>query len=135
MIIYCFDPQTGDYTGKMEAPKCPVTGLDVFPAWTTAKAPPEVGENQVAKYVESVLGDPDGHWVVEDLPVVSDPIPTQEEIKAQQRVAINQKYSSLLKQLLDAKSQAEANGVSTATVIARYKLVQTEWKNKLQAVV
>jgi trans-aconitate methyltransferase len=47
------------------------------------------------------------------------------------RNTINNQYSSRLEQLLIAKNQAEANGVSTATVIARFIETQTEWKNKL----
>ncbi|HMM21085.1 MAG TPA: tail fiber assembly protein [Selenomonadales bacterium] len=82
MRIYTFDPQTGEYTGQMEAPKCPVTGADVLPAWTTATTPPIVGETQVARYVEAFLGDPAGHWIVEEMPQpMPDPEPTPEEIE------------------------------------------------------
>lgn len=83
MTIYCYDPQTGEHTGQMTAPKCPVTGVDVMPAWTTAIAPPAVEDNQVAKYVEAFLGDPAGRWVVTDLPAPEPaPEPTPEEVEA-----------------------------------------------------
>ena len=83
MKIYHYHPATGVYLGEGIADKCPVSGVDLIPAFATAEAPPAAGENQYAAFEN-------GAWVIKDVPQPDpEPEPTPAEAATAKRTAIN----------------------------------------------
>lgn len=118
MQIYHFDPINGHFLGAGDSDKCPVTGADIIPAWATKTPPPQVKENQIARYVEAYFNDPAGHWNVEDViqpePEL-DPEPTPEELQQAALDALDEKYAKIFDALTLAWAIAAMDENDTIT--------------------
>ncbi|MDT8901819.1 DUF4376 domain-containing protein [Anaeroselena agilis] len=83
MKIYHYHPDTGIYLGEGEADKCPVSGVNLIPAFATSEAPPAAGENQYAAFEN-------GAWVAKNVQQPGpDHEPTPAEAAIIKRAAIN----------------------------------------------
>lgn len=61
MKIYFYDPTTGEYKGEREAKKSPLDNEWLIPMYSTTNAPPIVGENEVACFINNEWVEREDH--------------------------------------------------------------------------